>query len=74
MPKKTNPLLEQEQRRAQQEMLVKQAQEIKKQVKKTKLTLLLPEEDIAAVKKIAIDKKTSVSAMVHEWIVATTDS
>ena len=67
MARKTNPLLEQEQRKAQQEMLVKQAQGIE-QAKKTKLTLLLSEDDISKVKKIAIDRKTSVSVMVSEWI------
>ena len=67
MAKRVNPLLEQEQRKAQQEQLVKQAQGIE-QAKKTKLTLLLTEDDIAKVKKIAIDRKTSVSVMVSEWI------
>lgn len=67
MARKTNPLLEQEQRKAQQEQLVKQAQGIE-QAKKTKLTLLLSEDDIYKVKKIALARKTSVSVMVSEWI------
>ena len=67
MAKRMNPLLEQEQRKAQQEQLVKQAQGIE-QVKKTKLTLLLTEDDILKAKKIALERKTSVSAMVSEWI------
>ena len=71
MAKKINPLLEQEQRKQQQEELVKQAQGIEP-IKKTKLTLLLAEEDISKAKKLAIDKHTSVSALVHEWIQANT--
>ncbi len=67
MTKRVNPLLEQEQRKAQQEQLVKQAQGIE-QAKKTKLTLTLTEDDISKVKKVAIDRKTSVSVMVSEWI------
>ena len=71
MTKRTNPLLEQEARKAQQAALVKQAQEIE-QSKKIKLTLSLTETDIAAIKKLAIDKKTTVSNIIHEWISANT--
>lgn len=71
MARKKNPLIEQEQRKAQQEQLVKQAQAIateEKQQRKTKLTLSLADEDITAVKKMAIDRKTTVSGLIHEWI------
>lgn len=70
MPRKrVNPLMEQEKRKAEMDKLVKQAQGIESS-KKTKLTLSMSEEDINMVKKLAIDRKTSVSALFHEWIVA----
>lgn len=67
--KRVNPLMEQEKRKAEMDKLVKQAQGIESS-KKTKLTLSMSEEDINMVKKLAIDRKTSVSALFHEWIVA----
>ena len=67
--KRVNPLMEQEKRKAEMDKLVKQAQSIESS-KKTKLTLSMSEEDINMVKKLAIDRKTSVSALFHEWIVA----
>lgn len=67
--KRVNPLMEQEKRKAEMDKLVKQAQGIESS-KKTKLTLSMSEEDINTVKKLAIDRKTSVSALFHEWIVA----
>ena len=67
--KRVNPLMEQEKRKAEMDKLVKQAQSIESS-KKTKLTLSMSEEDINTVKKLAIDRKTSVSALFHEWIVA----
>lgn len=67
--KRVNPLMEQEKRKAEMNKLVKQAQGIESS-KKTKLTLSMSEEDINMVKKLAIDRKTSVSALFHEWIVA----
>lgn len=69
MSKKVNPLLEQEKRKAQQEALVKQAQGIEK-AKKTKLTLSLTEDDIMSVKKMALEQRTSVSELVHNWIIS----
>ena len=69
MSKKVNPLLEQEKRKAQQEALVKQAQGIEK-ARKTKLTLSLTEDDIMAVKKMALEQRTSVSELVHNWIIS----
>ena len=66
--KRVNPLMEQEKRKAEMDKLVKQAQGIESS-KKTKLTLSMSEEDINMVKKLAIDRKTSVSALFHEWIV-----
>lgn len=71
MAKKTNPLLEQERRKSEMEQLVKQAQGIESEEKKTKLTIMLTPSDIAKIKKIAIDRGTSVSSMVHDWIAAT---
>ena len=73
MAKRKNPLIEQEKRKQQQEDLVRKAQGIDK-IKKKKLTLLLPEDDISTVKKMAIDQQTSVSAMMHAWIKANTDN
>lgn len=70
--KKVNPLMEQEKRKAEMDKLVKQAQGIEAS-KKTKLTLSMTEEDVAAVKKMAIDRKTSVSGLLHEWILANMD-
>lgn len=70
--KKVNPLMEQEKRKAEMDKLVKQAQGIEAS-KKTKLTLSMTEEDVAAVKKMAIDRKTSVSGLLHEWIIANMD-
>ena len=70
--KRVNPLMEQEKRNAEMDKLVKQAQGIESS-KKTKLTLSMSEEDINMVKKLAIDRKTSVSALFHEWIVANTE-
>ncbi len=67
--KRVNPLMEQEKRKAEMDKLVKQAQGIESS-KKTKLTLSMSEEDINMVKKLAIDRKTSVSALFHDWIVA----
>lgn len=67
--KRVNPLMEQEKRKAEMDQLVKQAQGIESS-KKTKLTLSMSEEDINMIKKLAIDRKTSVSALFHEWIVA----
>lgn len=71
MPKKTNPLLEQEKRREEMEQLVQKAMTTEApedNPQKTKLTLLLPIDDIAKIKKIAIDRRTSVSGLIHEWI------
>ena len=70
--KKVNPLMEQEKRKAEMDKLVKQAQGIEAS-KKTKLTLSMTEEDVAVVKKMAIDRKTSVSGLLHEWILANMD-
>ena len=67
--KRVNPLMEQEKRKAEMDKLVKQAQGIESS-KKTKLTLSMSEEDINMVKKLAIDRKTSVSELFHEWIAA----
>ena len=70
--KKVNPLMEQEKRKTEMDKLVKQAQGIEAS-KKTKLTLSMTEEDVATVKKMAIDRKTSVSGLLHEWIMANMD-
>ena len=73
--KRSNPLMEQERRKAQQEELVKQAQVIAEQeagAKKCKLTLSMPEADIAILKKMAIDQKTTVSGLIHTWIASHT--
>ena len=67
MVKRVNPLLEQEQRKAQQEQLVKQAQSMEK-LKKTKMTIMLTEDEIIKAKRVALERKTSVSEMVSEWI------
>jgi hypothetical protein len=67
MAKRINPLLEQEQRKAQQEQLVKQAQSMEK-LKKTKMTIMLTEDEIIKAKRVALERKTSVSEMGSEWI------
>ena len=74
--KKVNPLMEQEKMKAEMDKLVKQAQGIEEDEADAFYDgrrCCYSQEDVATVKKMAIDRNTSVSGLLHEWIMATMD-
>jgi hypothetical protein len=70
--KRTNPLIDQAKRKEEMDQLVKKAQGIPS-TKKQHLTLSMTEDDIAIIKKMAIDQKTTVSGLLHQWILENKD-
>ena len=66
---RVNPLLEQLRRQQEQDKLVEQAMQTEKtNDRKVKLTLSLSEADVLKVKKLALDRRTTVSQLLSDWI------